>query len=163
MAGAYLSEQVRWHSIPAPVWRRGVRWLPTALVLLVELLGPGGVIDGPALRDPKVGPDRSVDLGGDIRVKGTGSGMPARYPGWQMVTIYVDRATIRPGLIEIDLPLADLTLLKARRVGLPWTRRKAVDATWQIHVTGTGTDLTFRGNWLFLAHLGTLGNWPEPS
>lgn len=141
---------------------QGCALAAAALVLLVELLGPGGVI-GPALRDPKVSPDPSVDLGGDIRVQGTGSGMPARYSGWQMVTICVDRATIRPGLVEIDLPLTALTLLKARRVGLPWTRRKAVDATWELRVTGAGTDLTFRGSWLFLAHLGTLGNWPEPS
>ena len=163
MAGTYLSERVRWHSIPAPLWRRGARWLPSAVLLLVELLGPGGAVDGPALRDPKVGPDRTVQLGGDVRVKGTGSGMPDRYPGWQMVTVYVDQATITPGLVEIDLPLAALTPVEARRVGLPWTRRKAVDAMWQIRVTGAGTDLTFRGSWLFLAQLGTLGNWPEPS
>jgi hypothetical protein len=133
------------------------------VVTLLELLGPGGFIGGPDIHDPEVGLDTSVDLGGDVTVRGTGSGMPSSYPSWQPVTLYVDRATIMPGLHEVDLPLASLTLIDAYRIGVPWTRRKAVDARWQLHVSGEKTDLTFRGGWVFLAHLGVLGNWPEPS
>lgn len=162
MAATYLSELVRWGSTPAPIWRRGVRWLPTAVVFAIELLGPGGSIGGPDIRDPEVGRDTSVALGGNVVVKGTGCGMPSRYPAWQPVSLYIDRATIQPGLQEIALPLAALYVVEARRVGLPWTRRKAVDATWQIRAASDDADLTFRGGWVFLAHLGTLGGWPEP-
>jgi hypothetical protein len=76
--------------------------------------------------------------------------------------VYRDRATITPGLHEIELDLAAMTLTSARRVGLPWTRRKSVDATWEVIAKGPGADLTVRGSWLFLAQLGRLGGWPEP-
>lgn len=163
MTPKHLSETVDWSFTPQPLWRQGVRWLPKAMVFVIEVLAPGGFIDGPVSRDPRVSPDRSVDLGGEVRVKGRGMGMPSRYPGWQPVTIYRDRATITPGLSATVLDLGALTVTSARRIGVPWTRRKAVDATWEVVTEGPEAELTFRGPWLFIAHLGKLGEWPEPA
>lgn len=38
-----------------------------------------------------------------------------------------------------------------------------MDARWAIRAVGPQVDLTFRGSWLLLAHLGTLGGWSEPA
>lgn len=145
------------------MWRRAVRWIPAALGLGVELLtSGGGSIERPPVYDPTFEPGTD-SMVGMVSVDGTGAGLPVRYPGSQLVSVYRDRATIQPGLTEIELPLQGLAVVRSQRVGLRWTRPKAVDAMWVVQVRGDGIDLTFRGSWLLLAQLGTLGRWPEPA
>jgi hypothetical protein len=99
---------------------------------------------------------------GRLTVTGTSRVMPAATYQPQPVDVFVDRATIAPGLTEVRLPLETLTISRASWVPRPLTRRKAVDAVWVIDVTGPETSLSFRGRWLALAYLGTLAGWPEP-
>ena len=158
-----LSDHVAWSSTPVPIWRRAIRWIPAILGLGIELLGQGGgSIEGSPVFDPKLEAGGEGVLG-TVSVAGTGGGMPAKYPATQVLSIYQDRACIQPGPVEVELPLRGLAVVGARRVGLRWTRRKAADAVWMVQVRGDGMDLTFRGRWLMLAQLGTLGQWPEPA
>lgn len=161
----HLSDRVKWSSSPTPLWRRLTRSIPAILGFAVDLLTPGsggGGSGGAWPSDPEMGTDTDTVLG-TVTLTGRGGGMPAAFPSDQMVTIYEDRATIAPGITEVKLPLSSMTVVSARRVGIPWTRRKAVDVHWSIKVVGDQVDLTFRGRWILLAHLGTLGGWPEPT
>ena len=108
-----------------------------------------------------MGSDADESLG-HVTVAGVGGGMPAAYPSPQVVTIYADRATITPGLHQLTLPLTFLRVTNAGPAGLRWSRRKAADTTWVVETEGTDVALTFRGRWLLLAQLGSLGGWPEP-
>lgn len=112
--------------------------------------------------DPRLHPDVDEPLG-HVAVAGLGGVMPAAYPSTQVVTIYADRATIMPGLHELTLPLASMRVTNARQARLRWSRRKAADATWSLQTEGPNIALTFRGRWLLLAQLGTLGGWSEPT
>jgi hypothetical protein len=158
-----LPDQVAWTSTPAPAWRRLIRSVPGLLELVLNLTTGGGTIQvGPEPTNPDVTQDPDAALG-TVTVTGKSPSMPAAFPGPQVVTIYSHRATITPRFTEDELPLALMTIVHATPTGLRWTRRKDVDATWSIHALGDGIDLTFRGRWLLLAHLGTLGNWREPA
>lgn len=164
-----LSSQVVWATSPVPLWRRAARWVPAAVWALVLLgLAAGGGsgvasnLPWPDARDPQLPDDPDVDPVGSVWAWGQGAGLPTAFPSKQLVSVYLDRATVQPGLTERILPLADLQLRSARRRGLPWTARKAVDATWRLHLTGEGTDLSMQGTWVLLAQIGTLAGWPEP-
>ena len=61
------------------------------------------------------------------------------------------------------MPLASMRVTDARPAGLRWSRRKAADTTWSIETKGADVALTFRGRWLLLAQLGSLGGWSEPT
>lgn len=119
-------------------------------------------LSGPSKSDPPMSEPTTVPLG-QLTVWGRGAGLPAAYPSKQPVSVYPDKATIRPGLVETALPLKSLKIDSAHRRGPRWRRRKAFDATWELRLTGPDTDLTLRGAWLLLAHLGTLGGWDEPA
>jgi hypothetical protein len=136
--------------------------MPTALGAVLELMAPGpGSLGGGEVLDPRIDSDADEPLG-HVTVAGVAGGMPAAYPSPQVVTIYEDRATITPGLQQLTLPLASLHVTNARPAGLRWSRLKATDTTWVIKAEGTDVALTFRGRWLLLAQLGSLGGWSEP-
>ena len=162
--GRRLSDHVAWSSVPVPLWRLVLRRVPTAVGVSVDLLTPGSA---PSLGDQEpVNPRMPSTLDepvGHVSVGGRGAGMPSAYPARQVVTIYQDRATIRPGLHELTLPLQSLRLVQATPSRLRWSRRKAADTNWSLQAAGPGVSLDFRGRWLLLAQLGTLASWPEPA
>lgn len=166
--GDSLSSHVVWSALPVPYWRRIGRWVPTivwaVVALVLSLDGPPVMttLSGPSTSDPRI-PKADTELLGSVTVWGRGGGLPAAFPSKQPVSVYVDRATIRPGLIETALPLTALKLDSARRRGPRRRRRKAFDASWEMRVTGQDTDLRMLGPWLLLAHLGNLGDWAEPA
>lgn len=136
--------------------------VPTTLGHALDLMSPGGTfVGGGDVLDPKVGSDAAEPLGA-VTVTGVGGGLPAAYP-IQVVTIYADRATITPGLHEVDLPLTSMRVVAGRPTGFRWSQRKAVDAMWSIDTRGADMLLTFRGRWPLLAQLGSLGGWSEPT
>jgi hypothetical protein len=136
-------------------------WAVVALVLSLDGPAVMTTLSRPSKSDPPM--PKAVDEPlGFVSVWGRGAGLPAVFPSKQPVSVYVDRVTIRPGLIEMALPLGALKLNSAQRRGPRWRRRKAFDALWELHLTGRDTDLRIRGPWLLLAHLGTLGDWREP-
>jgi hypothetical protein len=146
-----------------PGWRRLLRWGPYAFECLLAVVGDTSLLGSSSQDpDPRISADGSDPIGW-VDVKGKGAGMPRAYPSTQPVAIFLDRATITPGLHEIVLPLQSMRLVEARPSRVRWTRRKDVDATWILEVTGPDALLTFRGPWLLLGQLATLGRWPEPS
>ena len=158
-----LSELVSWSFSPMPRWRVAARWVPAAVGALISVVSNyAGTISGPESFNPVIDPESTEPLGW-ARVTGKGAGMPTAYPAAQIVAIYLDRATITPGLHPVTLPLTLMQPSTANPVGVRWTSRKDVDTHWVIHLTGPGIDLTLHGSWLLLAHLGTLGHWPEPA
>ena len=160
-----LSQTVSWSSVRAPWWCRAAAWVPLTIVLGLELLlalggGSGGsAMDRPEVIDPELG----MEPLGTVAICGRGAGLPAAFPEWRSVDVHLQSATIEPGLRSLVLPLEDMTIVEARPIGLRWAPRKAANARWLISATGPGIDVTFEGAWLLLAHLGTLGGWPEPA
>ena len=160
-----LSQTVAWSSVRAPWWSRAAEWVPCALFVGLGLLmapfggSDGGAVEGPQVVDPELG----MEPLGTVAICGRGAGLPAAFPEWRSVDVHLQSATIEPGLRPLVLPLADMTIVEARRIGLRWVPRKAANARWLIRATGPDIDVTFAGAWLLLAHLGTLGGWPEPT
>ena len=157
-----LSGHVTWYSRPIPRWRRALRWVPFALALVLSFAFQSTApLSGPDRVDPPLIPEDAEPLGW-LQMSGVGEGVPSAYPSKQLVAVYLDRATVTPGLEAVVLPLNSMKVVSARPVGVRWTRRKDLDALWELNAEGAGNALTFRGRWLLLGQLGTLGDWSEP-
>jgi hypothetical protein len=101
-----LSDVVDWSSTPVPLWRHVARWALSLVVFVALVLINASYWEPPEPGDPRLDSDdgHSEQVLGRVTVRGTGGGMPERYPAPQAVTVHPGRATICPGLTALDLP-----------------------------------------------------------
>lgn len=163
-----LSDRVRWSATPVPLWRRAIGWVRTLIGAGLTLLlstgdgpGPSHTLSGPDDFDPRIEPDEPDQVLGHLSVVESWSDPSAAFPAGGLVTVFTDRVAISSGHGDVELPLTGLSISAASSTRRG-RRRKAADTFWVLEVTGPGVTLSIMGRWLLLAHVGTLGGWPEP-
>lgn len=139
-----------------------------ALVGLVDVaLAAGALTSSDALKlSPRLpeDPDEDLDLP-SVFVEGVAPWMPSLWAGKQSVAMTQRAASINPTGFEgasRSIPLHELRLVSATTRSRS-RRPKHAQAVWVLEVSDGDHQLTLTGEWLSLAWLGHLANWPEPA
>ncbi len=155
------AEEIIGWRVEAATWPWRVAMSVDALVQIVTGSLPSGGLAGAWVAETEDSNDY-ID-GVEVAVRGQAPWL-SPLAGWSPVECSVEQAWIN----YMDgsehrriLPLNELTLTDARP-RIRSSRPKFATAPWELHVTGTSSNLVFRGRWLGLAVIGTLAGWPEP-
>lgn len=163
-----LSSTVAWAVLPAASGTGVARWALHALTIVVQTLGAGhGSTSVNGVRDlDRLDPRVDAEPLGRVRVCGTGPGLPEGPGPWRSTVrsdgLVVDAHPSDDDPVDLHLPLRGLRLVDARQLGRGGRWPRTPDARWRLHLEGGGYDVTIEGTWVLLAHLGTLGGWPQP-
>jgi hypothetical protein len=163
-----LSSTVAWAVLPAAPGTRVARRAVHILTTVLQVLGSGyGTTRINRVRDlDGLDPRVDADPLGRVRVSGTGPGLPDGPGPWRATVrcdgLVVDAHPSDVEPVDLHLPLRRLRLVDARRLGRGGRWPRTPDARWRLHLEGGGYDVTVEGTWVLLAHLGTLGGWPQP-
>lgn len=163
-AAVRVRDVVSWR-IERPTVAVGIKH--TLVASVDVMLSAGTLMPSDALKlSPRVPEDPDVDLDlPSVFIEGVAPWMPSSWAGRQMVTMTQRAAYINPAGFEgarRSVPLGQLRGVSATTRSRS-RRPKHAHAVWVLEVSDGDHQLTVKGEWLSLAWLGLLANWPEPA
>lgn len=162
---AWTIERDPWWWRAATLIGRALAWVAVVITGLAQVALDAGpaILDKPRSgRPPRLPLDDNNGLDLRLAVGGDAAFLHSRWYDAFPVDLTRAGARIHPRTVEIDLPIDDLTPVRVRPVSV-WRRRRSHRARWQLLcLHHAGGRVIFDGEWLALAWLGKLADWPEP-